>query len=223
MEAESARKIWDTIYKSDPEYCGENIVPSQEVIEIVTLFRNESIKRVLDVGCGAGDNLIFLLKEGFEAKGIDISHEAVRVAIKRWKRIFQDGVALPVMTGSFASLPFEDAIFGGVISIRVLQHGLEEDVRQGFREIRRVLKNNGLFFFTVPGRFDHSGKVRYCLVKTAKRCGSRVYVPTQGKEKGIPHFIFNQRIIKKLLFESGFQIERLSKECGYYKILARAI
>ena len=39
--------------------------------------------KVIDVGCGTGDNVFWLQQHGFEATGIDYSEEAIRIANER--------------------------------------------------------------------------------------------------------------------------------------------
>lgn len=52
----------------------------------VELLRKElgraSARRVLDVGCGAGDTVAALASDGFEAAGIDISPGAIELATR---------------------------------------------------------------------------------------------------------------------------------------------
>tara|TARA_B100001989_G_C24330657_1_gene359812 strand:+ start:87 stop:455 length:369 start_codon:yes stop_codon:yes gene_type:complete len=56
-------------------------------LEIVSFFRNKKFKKkskikVLEIGCGAGNNLLFLAQEGFNVSGTDVSPSAINFAKK---------------------------------------------------------------------------------------------------------------------------------------------
>ncbi len=42
--------------------------------------------KVFEIGCGYGDNSIWLAKQGFEVTAIDLSEEAIRYAIDNAKK-----------------------------------------------------------------------------------------------------------------------------------------
>ena len=114
----------------------------------------------------------------------------------------------------FDKLPYKDDFFDAVVSVQVLQHGKEMDIKKAIREIKRVLRPAGLIFITLSGRCS-KGKVRPFLVKTAKKIAPRTYRPTQGKEVGLIHYIFNKRQIKKHF--RSFKILKLWRdEKDYY-------
>lgn len=94
-----------------------------------------------------------------------------------------------------------------------MQHGTTEQVKKGIDEIKRVLKPKGHIFITLSGRYSE-GKIRPFLVKTARKIEDRVYVPTQGSEAGLPHFIYNKELILK--HYHNFTILNLWKDAKDY-------
>jgi len=56
---------------------------AHELPDLVALFKKERVKTVLDVGCGTGDHVIALAKEGFNVTGIDRSTLMIKEAKKR--------------------------------------------------------------------------------------------------------------------------------------------
>jgi SAM-dependent methyltransferase len=85
-------------------------------------------------------------------------------------------------------------------------------------EIKRVLRPGGLVFITVCGRYS-KGKVRHCLVETAKQISPNTYVPTQGNERGLVHYIYSKKRI--LLHFRDFSIESwFTDSKGYYCFFA---
>lgn len=95
--------------------------------------------RILDLGCGPG-NMLRRLRRWGTVVGTDFSLDAL--AFARTK-----GVSRVLSCDSIA-LPFASASFDCVIALDMLEH-VEDDVGT-MREIRRVLRPDGVFLFTVP-------------------------------------------------------------------------
>jgi SAM-dependent methyltransferase len=96
--------------------------------------------RILDAGCGTGNNVRHLAPAGF-ALGIDISPEALRFCRSR---------GVPVARAEVLSLPFPDGTFDCVTSFDVLYHRWVTDDRAAVSELARVLRPGGLLLARVP-------------------------------------------------------------------------
>jgi len=94
---------------------------------------------VLDVGCGTGAIMEFLLRQGYHVEGIDISAAALTHCARK---------GLIVKQGTIDQLPFSDNTFNIVFALDVLEHLPRRDL--ALREVKRVLKPGGLFIATVP-------------------------------------------------------------------------
>jgi ubiquinone/menaquinone biosynthesis C-methylase UbiE len=99
--------------------------------------------RLLDVGSGIGGPArYFAAEHGCAVTGIDLTEEFVRVARSLTKRTKLDGLA-EFRQGSALELPFDAGKFDGAYMIHV---GMNIADKAGiFREVRRVLKADGLF------------------------------------------------------------------------------
>jgi len=107
---------------------------------------------VLDAGCGGGRNLVFLLRQGFDVRGVDADPRAVdavrTLAAELAPHLVDDRfVAAPV-----EAMPFPDASFDFVICNAVL-HFARDDAhfRAMVADIARVLRPGGLFFARLMG------------------------------------------------------------------------
>src|SRR5438067_1795383 len=97
--------------------------------------------RILDAGCGTGGTTVELRRFG-EIVGVDLAWEALEPARGRGLT----GLA----RASIESLPFGAATFDAATSFEVVYHlGVANDVA-ALKEIRRVLKPDGLFVLRVP-------------------------------------------------------------------------
>jgi ubiquinone/menaquinone biosynthesis C-methylase UbiE len=105
-------------------------------------------KRVLDFGCGSGENSLLLAHRGARVVGVDISHELLVVARRR---LALNGISRTVAfaVGSAHALPLRDDSVDVVLGIAVLHH-LELDAAAA--EISRVLVPGGVAIFQEPVR-----------------------------------------------------------------------
>ncbi len=147
---------------------------------------------VLDIGCGTGEQLKYI-KNGI---GLDISIEMAKIAYKKTNK--------PVVVGNVEHLPFKNKSFDAVISFfGALNHC---NIRRAFREIRRVLKDDGIFIFTVANVYD----IKWILknLKNPKKIKKSII-----KRKGeIVKYIDNKKYKVKTKFYSLEEIKRLLNE-----------
>jgi len=114
--------------------------------------------RLLDVGSGLGGPArYFAAEHGCRVTGIDLTEEFVRAADNLTKRTKLDGL-VEFRQGSALELPFERDTFDRAYMIHV---GMNITDKAGiFREVRRVLKPEGLFtIFDMMRTGD--GAIRY--------------------------------------------------------------
>lgn len=96
--------------------------------------------RLLDAGCGTGNNLAHLAARG-RPFGVDLSEEALRFCLTR---------RVTVARASVLALPFRDGSFDLVTSFDVLYHRWVSDDRAAAAELARVLAPGGLLLVRVP-------------------------------------------------------------------------
>lgn len=210
---------WNEIYqKGARNYKYYNIhEPHEAMPRLSRLFKQAGIKVVLDLGCGAGRNLLYLAKQGFELYGIDLAHDGIALLSRQLDN--QSLRAQLIVGDIYQPLPYPADFFDAIVSVQVIQHGRENQIRKMIKEMIRVLKPGGFIFVTVTGRISRR-KVRKCLVRTARRVGERTYIPTLGEEKGLIHFIYNKNVL--LRHFKDFELLNLWKDSrDYYCFLGR--
>ncbi len=95
-------------------------------------------KKVLEVGCGVGSDLLKFAQAGADVTGIDMSYRSVSLAQQRLKLYKQQGL---VIEEDAESLSFMDNEFDFVYGWGSLHH--TPDIDKAISEIYRVLKPNG--------------------------------------------------------------------------------
>lgn len=122
---------------------------------VVSAVKRESLQaterriRVLELGCGAGNNLWFLSREGFDTYGLDISPSAIRIAREF---LAEKGCQASLGVSDLTALPFDSGFFD-----LTLDRGCFTQIPWGtlpttVSEVLRVLAPNGLHLsFTLYG------------------------------------------------------------------------
>jgi ubiquinone/menaquinone biosynthesis C-methylase UbiE len=104
-------------------------------------------KDVLDVGCGAGVEVVRFARAGARTTGVDIAQSAVTLARQNLE---QQGLEARLEVADGEHLPFPDASFDFVFAHGVVQY--TSDGRKMGAEIHRVLRPGGLAVFQAYNR-----------------------------------------------------------------------
>jgi len=213
-------KQWDKIFKQYGKFFTK---PQEDIPRIAKLFKKKDVKRVLDLGCGSGRHVIYLTKHGFDVYGIDIAPRGIKIA-KEWLK--KEKLRANLKVGNvYKKLPHKKNFFDAIISTQALHHNKIEKIRKLIREIERILKPNGLIFITVRMALRAKGWRKNKIVihrfgnkeTRYKVIGHRIYTPIEGGEKGLIHFCFNKKLIRKEF--KNFKIFNIWTKMGHYCFL----
>ena len=123
--------------------------------------RFDRLRTVLDAGCGGGRNLVFLLRAGFEAYGVDREPAAIarvrELAAELAPRLPPENF----QTAALDAIPFENESMDAVICSAVLHFadgGPHFD--RMLRELWRVLRPGGFFFARLASNIGIEDRVR---------------------------------------------------------------
>lgn len=194
--------------------------PVPFIVDSLPLFKEHEARRFLDLGCGAGRNSIYLGKEGFDVIGIDISRTALKKA-KVWSKI--EGIPnITVLCASMTNLPFVRQTFHAIISVSVIHHASEKDIKKAIENIFTVLKDNGLFLANLLSIED----CRYGSGEKLENGTFRILEKFKERQFQEAHHFFSQREILTLLaFFTRIYIEQIQGEKKeqprrYWKVIA---
>jgi SAM-dependent methyltransferase len=112
-------------------------------------FNGYQGQRVLDVGCGAGTDLVRFARGGALVTGVDISPSAIALARRNFDH---QGLTADLREADGEHLPFPDGVFDLVFAHGVVQY--TADGRALVQECRRVLKPGGRAIFQVYNRIS---------------------------------------------------------------------
>lgn len=118
------------------------------------LVKQSNIKKgnkVLDLGCGTA-TLTILLKKTYpdaEIIGLDGDPEILEIAMSKIKK---ENLDIHLDNGMSFELPYKDNSFDIVVSSLMFHHLTHENKIRTFKEIYRVLKDNGELYFVDFGK-----------------------------------------------------------------------
>lgn len=103
--------------------------------------------RVVDAGCGVGRNIQYLLREGYEVFGVDVSAEAVAATRKMASELAPGLPAENFQVAAVETMPFADEFADLVICHSVLHFARDEAQLEAMvRGLWRVLRPGGMLF-----------------------------------------------------------------------------
>jgi tellurite methyltransferase len=151
--------------------------------------------RILDVGCGFGRNLVYLLREGYEVYAVDSDRQAIdavrRLAAKLAPALSADNFRLEPIE----EMSFPNGFADFVISSAVLHFARDDDhFHAMLRETWRVLKPGGLLFC----RFASS----IGMERQIKPLGQRRFLLPDGSER----YLVDEPLLRSLAEDLGGQL-----------------
>lgn len=136
--------LWDERYANrEHEGRWHREHASREVCTVVAAGLVPSGARVLDVGCGAGTEAIYLAQCGFRVTALDFSAEAIRLAVERGQ---EAGVRVDWRVGSALDLPLDDRSIDFALDRGCFHHVPQQDRVRYASEMARILRAGGRLF-----------------------------------------------------------------------------
>ncbi len=135
---------WDEDYQtgSYSQYWGITY-PSQELVAFLATMNFPPSTVAIDIGCGAGQEAIFLAQQGFTVIGVDQSEEGLKIATKRAQ---EKNVEVEWKQANVLNLPITDQS-ANLINDRGCLHVISSEYRSQYaKEMFRILKPNGYIF-----------------------------------------------------------------------------
>lgn len=148
--------------------------------------------RILDAGCGAGRNLVYFLREGYEVFGADLDARAVESTRRLAASLAPDLPADNFRVEAIEEMSFPDGFADVVLSSAALHFARGDD--QFLAMVRgtwRVLKPGGLLFCRLASSIGMEHRMR-CI-------GGRRYLLPDGSER----YLVDAELLGKLTEELG--------------------
>jgi len=144
--------------------------------------------KILDVGCGFGNNLIPFLEKKYKAYGIEISKEICNITSNILKKKYKNFL---IKEGNNRHIPFPSNYFDLLISSGVIHYeDSKENYIKALNEYHRVLKKNGVILVLTSGSKNDLRR----SAKLMSKCLYKVSINDFRKNK-LFYFMNNKRDI----------------------------
>jgi len=160
--------------------------------------------RILELGCGVGNNLPLILNEGFYAYGIDGSESAISIA----KNNFSNYSNLDLQVMDFTNIKYTDCFFDMIIDRQSIYANTPRNIEKIYNEVTRTLKKGGILISFMYNTNDYHYKKAINNDGYAKIIEYNTYTEFKGgtfKENGTVHF-FTIDEVKALTTNNNLKI-----------------
>jgi len=131
-------KEYDRVYS-----LGQNHkYPNLNLVRIQKKYLKNNSGKILDFGCGSGENSLFLSSCGYKVFSLDASNEALKIVRRKNSKI-KNKLKIFLFT-NLNKLPFKDNYFDYVVCLSVISLlGSKKNIIKLIKEFQRVLKSDG--------------------------------------------------------------------------------
>lgn len=145
---EHLAKFWDDRYSHEGAIWGDSPSPTARIAAECLMAeglgtQRPETKEILDVGFGYGRDVAFLLQQGFNVSGVELSHEGQQRANERFGR--EKLHASNLIVGEYTETLFPAESFDGILSHRMAHLLTTEDEIEAFARVSaRLLQSGGV-------------------------------------------------------------------------------
>lgn len=149
---QDSKRLWEESFEEAIAWGAYNTAPVEALVRTVSYYLRERMLsgdyrglHFLEMGCGAGPNLLWLAQKGIRVSGVDIAPTALRLARATLERHGCADRVGHLVEGSVSKVPLDDGTFEGIVEACVFQHLPRAERVAAFGEVRRLLRPGGLF------------------------------------------------------------------------------
>lgn len=146
---------------------------------------------ILEGGCGIGQNVYLIEKQGYKCTGLDYAQKTV----DKIKELVPD---MDVRLGDVRNLEFKDNSFDGYWSLGVIEH-FYNGYGEIINEMNRVIKKDGILFLTVPS-------MSWLREYKAKNNKYPVWIESEENIENFYQFALNPKKVIKDFEDIGFEL-----------------
>jgi len=105
-------QYWEDPSKAPPS---RDPLNSRRIEFFFDVIKNSKVKKIIDVGCGAGLNAKIFSEKGFDVSSIDVSENAINAAKNQY-------TGLSFAVAGADSIPFPEKSFDAIYCTEVIEH-----------------------------------------------------------------------------------------------------
>jgi ubiquinone/menaquinone biosynthesis C-methylase UbiE len=144
----STKEHWEKIYAGVRNVYSLYLYQQQLVEILKSQLANINGSRILEVGCGKGNELLQLAKDDASCFGLDFSEAALSLVRSRLEK---EAARLVLVCGDARDLPCKSNSFDMIFSQGVLEHFTEPEIL--LLEQHRAVRSGGIVVVEVPNKW----------------------------------------------------------------------
>ena len=147
---ESFDNKWNQVYDDGKAL---NEFPFMDLVSFYfNRFKDNTSKlNILEVGCGAGNNLEFLAQKGHNVYGLDANEKVIEHTKQKFSKKNLSG---NFIVSKFTDLPYDENFFDLIINRAAICHTDIQNANIAMNECNRVIDSNGIFYSTFFSNFN---------------------------------------------------------------------
>ena len=208
------KKNWNISYINKDNFL---FYPNEELIRFVNRHIQRKInlktkinkKIFLDIGCGVGRNMKYLIENGYTCYGIDLSLAATKYAKKFLTSKNLSKKKFHLFNQSSSKLPFKNESIDYIIADSSLDSMPIKDIRKTISEAYRVLKKGGLFYSSLikkenniafKSTYYNLGQGNYQVISKHEKNTIQVFFDTQKIKRYFKFFKIKELFVNKKIY-----------------------
>lgn len=193
-------ELWNQIFMTREVY--QQLDCEEQIMDFLRLLHKYQIKRIVEMGCGCGRNLLPMAAQGFEVIGVDHSSVALEAA----KNNLQEKQLAHQVQFIHQDWTLFQQPSPAVVAWHVLGHGDLAQVEGNLRQMIRLVEEGGLCLFNIP-----SIKTVLAWDRQCDSVQAYSFIYEEGDEAGIRHSFFSYDKIVSILQDEGVTILAISE------------
>lgn len=184
--------------------------PNLNLVRIQKKYLKNNSGKILDFGCGSGENSIFLSSCGYKVVSLDASKQALKI-VRRKNRKIKNKLKI-FLFNNLNKLPFKDNFFDYIVCLSMISLlGSKKNIIKLIKEFQRILKPGGKLVIDVnapKGDFYKKANIKK----------DNAYFSLKSKKNKNLIKVYNCKSKKEFLsFFKGFNLDDIGEI--YYKYL----
>jgi len=164
--------------------------PAPETFYLLSRWKNQNKKTILDLGCGLGRHAILFALNGFDVSAFDISENAIERTTAWAKELHLN---IDAKQGDMLNTPYNDESMDGILCINVISHTDTNGMYKMADELKRILKPGGECYLTLGSKETWGFKQNWPVVDANTKLRDE-----PGPEYMTPHFYADYDLIFNL-------------------------